>query len=168
MSISMYQASVPVLLHGLTNLQNIIGKAQAHAAEKQIDPAALTGDRLFPDMFPMYRQIYIATDLAKGCAARLAGLEPPVFDDTEMTFDELHTRIQKTIDYLKTFKAAQIDGSEERHIEQKTRNGSMEFKGLDYLCYFVLPNFYFHITTAYNILRHNGVELGKRDYLGNH
>ncbi|CAD6542281.1 hypothetical protein LMG27952_03899 [Paraburkholderia hiiakae] len=166
MSISMYQASVPVLARGLTNLQNIIGKAQAHAAEKQIDPSVLTGARLFPDMLPLMRQIYIATDTAKGCAARLAGVEPPKFDDVEVTFDELHARIQKTIDYLNAFKPEQIDGTEARSITLKMRSGPIEFTGQSYLLGFVLPNFFFHVTTAYDILRHNGVELGKLDYLG--
>ncbi|HTR08426.1 MAG TPA: DUF1993 domain-containing protein [Paraburkholderia sp.] len=166
MSISMYQASVPVLVRGLTNLQNIIGKAQAHAAEKQIDPSALTGARLFPDMLPLARQIHIATDTAKGCAARLADVDAPKFEDVEVTFDELHARIQKTIDYLNTFKPDQIDGSEERSITLKLRSGPIEFTGQSYLLGFVMPNFYFHITTAYDILRHNGVELGKLDYLG--
>ncbi|WP_296660739.1 DUF1993 family protein [Paraburkholderia sp.] len=168
MSISMFQASVPVLVRGLTNLQAIIGKAQAHASEKQIDPTVLTGARLFPDMLPLSRQIHIATDTAKGCAARLADVEAPKFDDVEVTFDELHTRIQKTIDYLQTFKPEQIDGTEERAITLKMRTGPIEFTGLNYLLSFVLPNFYFHITTAYDILRHNGVEVGKRDYLGKH
>lgn len=168
MSISMFQASVPVLVRGLTNLQAIIGKAQAHASEKQIDPTVLTGARLFPDMLPLSRQIHIATDTAKGCAARLADVEAPKFDDVEVTFDELHTRIQKTIDYLQTFKPEQIDGTEERAITLKMRTGPIEFTGLNYLLSFVLPNFYFHITTAYDILRHNGVEVGKRDYLGQH
>ncbi|MFC5428779.1 DUF1993 family protein [Paraburkholderia denitrificans] len=166
MSISMFQASVPVLVRGLTNLQAIIGKAQAHASEKQIDPTVLTGARLFPDMLPLSRQIHIATDTAKGCAARLAGVEAPKFDDVEVTFDELHTRIQKTIDYLQTFKPEQIDGTEEHAITLKMRTGPIEFTGLNYLLTFVLPNFYFHITTAYDILRHNGVEIGKLDYLG--
>ncbi|MEM5329528.1 DUF1993 domain-containing protein [Paraburkholderia sp. JHI2823] len=166
MSISMYQASVPVLVRGLTNLQNIIGKAQAHAAEKQIDPSVLTTARLFPDMLPLMRQIHIATDTAKGCAARLAGVEAPKFDDVEVTFDELHARIQKTIDYLNAFKPEQIDGSEARSITLKMRSGPIEFTGQSYLLGFVLPNFFFHVTTAYDILRHNGVELGKLDYLG--
>jgi uncharacterized protein len=166
MSITMYQASVPVLIRGLANLQTIIGKAQAHAAEKQIDPSVFTGARLFPDMLPLTRQIHIATDTAKGCAARLAAVEAPKFDDVEVTFDELHARVQKTIDYLKTFKPEQIDGSEERSITLKMRTGPIEFTGVNYLLAFVLPNFYFHVTTAYDILRHNGVELGKLDYLG--
>ena len=114
MSITIYQASVPVLARGLANLQTIIGKAQAHAAEKQIDPAVFTGARLFPDMLPLARQIHIATDTAKGCAARLAGVDAPKFDDVEVSFDDLHTRIQKTIDYLNTFKPEQIDGTEDK------------------------------------------------------
>jgi len=166
MSISMYQASVPVLVRGLTNLQAILGKAEAHAAEKQIDPSVFIGARLFPDMLPLVRQVYIVTDTAKGCAARLAGVEPPKYDDVEATFEDLHARIQKTIDYLKEFNAAQIDGSEERSITLKMRSGPVEFTGLNYLLQFVMPNFYFHVTTSYDILRHNGVELGKLDYLG--
>lgn len=166
MSITLFQASVPVLVRGLTNLQTIIGKAQAHAAEKQIDPSVLSSARLFPDMLPLSRQVHIATDIAKGCAARLAGVEPIKFDDVEVTFDELDARIQKTIDYLKQFTAEQIDGNEERRITLKMRSGALEFNGSNYLLAFVLPNFYFHITTTYDILRHNGVELGKLDYLG--
>jgi hypothetical protein len=166
MSITMYQASVPVLIRGLTNLQTIIGKAQAHAAEKQIEQTVLTGARLFPDMLPLARQIHIATDTAKGCAARLADVEAPKFEDVEVTFDELHARIQKTIDYLNTFKPEQIDGTEARNITLKMRTGPVEYTGLNYLLTFVMPNFYFHITTTYAILRHNGVELGKLDYLG--
>jgi len=166
MSISMYQASLPVLIRGLTNLQAILGKAQAHAAAKQIEPSVFTNARLAPDMLPLVRQIYIVSDTAKGCAARLAGVEPPKFEDVEQTFDELQSRLQKTIDYLKEFNAAQIDGSESRAITLKMRSGPLEFTGLSYLFGFVLPNFYFHITTAYGILRHNGVELGKLDYLG--
>jgi uncharacterized protein len=166
MSITMYQASVPALIRGLTNLQTIVGKAQAHAAEKQIEPSVLTGARLFPDMLPLMRQIHIATDTAKGCAARLAGVEAPKFEDVEVTFDELHTRIQKTIDYLNTFKPEQFEGAQDRTITLKMRTGPIEFTGVNYLLGFVLPNFYFHITTAYDILRHNGVDLGKLDYLG--
>ncbi|MFM0716939.1 DUF1993 domain-containing protein [Paraburkholderia strydomiana] len=166
MSISMYQASLPVLIRGLTNLQGILGKAEVHAAEKQIEPSVFTNARLAPDMLPLVRQVYIASDTAKGCAARLAGVEAPKYEDVEQTFDELQARLQKTIDYLKEFTAAQIDGSEERPITLKMRTGPIEFTGLSYLLGFVLPNFYFHVTTAYDILRHNGVELGKLDYLG--
>jgi hypothetical protein len=166
MSISMYQASLPVLIRGMTNLQTILGKAQAHAAAKQIEPPVFLNARLAPDMLPLIRQVYIVSDTAKGCAARLAGVEAPKFEDVEQTFDELHARLQKTIDYLKEFNAQQIDGSEERAIVLKMRVGPIEFTGLSYLLGFVLPNFYFHVTTAYDILRHNGVELGKLDYLG--
>jgi uncharacterized protein len=166
MSISMYQASLPVLVRGMTNLQVILGKAEAHAAEKQIDPSVLTNARLAPDMLPLLRQVYIVSDTAKGCAARLAGVEAPKYDDVEQTFEELDARLQKTIDYLKEFNPQQIDGSEERPITLKMRVGPIEFTGLSYLLGFVLPNFYFHVTTAYDILRHNGVELGKLDYLG--
>jgi hypothetical protein len=162
----MYQASLPVLIRGLTNLQAILGKAEAHAAEKQIESSVFTNARLAPDMLPLVRQVYIASDTAKGCAARLAGVEPPKFEDVEQTFDELQARIQKTIDYLKDFNAAQIDGSESRTITLKMRPGLIEFTGVSYLFGFVLPNFFFHVTTAYDILRHNGVELGKLDYLG--
>ncbi|RQQ15786.1 DUF1993 domain-containing protein [Burkholderia stagnalis] len=166
MSISMYQASVPVLIRGLTSLQHILGKAQAHAAEKQIDPSVFIGARLYPDMLPLVRQVYIATDTAKGSAARLAGVEIPSYPDVEQTFDELQARLQKTIDYLKHFDAAQIDGTEDRQIVLKMRTGPLEFTGQSYLLGFVLPNFFFHVTTAYDILRHNGVELGKLDFLG--
>ncbi|WP_144148859.1 DUF1993 family protein [Paraburkholderia sp. BCC1884] len=166
MSISMYQASLPALIRGMTNLQAILGKAQAHAAAKQVEPSVFINARLAPDMLPLVRQVYIVSDTAKGCAARLAGVEAPKYDDVEQTFDELHARLQKTIDYLKEFNAGQIDGSEERTITLKMRVGPVEFTGLSYLLGFVLPNFYFHVTTAYDILRHNGVELGKLDYLG--
>jgi uncharacterized protein len=166
MTLSMYQASVPVLVRGLTNLKNILGKAQAHAAAKQIDQAAFVGARLFPDMLPLNRQVHIATDTAKGCAARLAGVEAPKFEDVEVTFDELCERLDKTIAYLKEFTPAQIDGSEARNIVLKMRTGPIEFTGASYLLHFVIPNFHFHVTTAYDILRHNGVEIGKLDYLG--
>jgi hypothetical protein len=155
-----------MLIRGLTNLQAILGKAEAHAAEKQIDPSVFTSARLAPDMLPLVRQVYIATDTAKGCAARLAGVEAPKYEDVEQTFDELHARLQKTIDYLKEFSPQQIDGSEGREITLKMRSGPIEFPGMSYLLSFVLPNFYFHVTTAYDILRHNGVQLGKLDYLG--
>ncbi len=166
MTISMYQASVPVLVRGLTNLQAILGKAQAHAAERQIDPSVLINSRLFPDMLPLARQVHIATDTAKACVARLAGVDAPKYDDVEFTFDDLVARIQKTIAYLKEFNAAQIDGSEARSIVVKMRSGPVEFTGISYLLGFALPNLFFHITTAYNILRHNGVDVGKMDYLG--
>ena len=166
MSISLYKASVPVFIHGLGNLVTLLEKATAHAAAKKFDPTILVNSRLFPDMLPLVAQIRIATDGVKGAAARLSGQEPPVFEDNEQTMPELIARLQKTIDYLKTFKAEQIDGAEDRQIQLKIGGHTLSFKGLDYLLTFVIPNFYFHVTTAYNILRHNGVEIGKQDYLG--
>ena len=166
MTISMYQASVPAMLHTLTALSAILGKAEAHCAAKKIDPAVLVQARLFPDMFTFARQIQIACDFAKGSAARLAGLEVPGWPDTEATFSELKGRIAKTIEFVKTVPASKIDGSEGRDIKMKVGGQDMEFKGQDYLTGFVLPNFYFHSATAYAILRKSGVELGKRDFLG--
>lgn len=166
MSISMYQASVPVFIRSLGNLKAILEKAAAHAESKKIDPAALVNSRLFPDMFPLARQVQLASDMAKSCPSRLAGAEPPKYEDTESTFPELLGRIDKTLAHLKTFKSDQIDGSEERAITLPTRNGPMNLKGMQYLMHFLLPNFFFHVTAAYAILRHNGVELGKSDYLG--
>jgi hypothetical protein len=166
MAMSMYQASVPALAHMLKNLRNILEKAKAHVEAKKLDPSAFTGFRLFPDMFPLSRQVQIATDMSKGCVARLAGQEPPKWEDNEKTFDELLARVDKAIDFVKGFKPAQIDNTEEREVVLKSPRGEMKFKGQAFLNHFVLPNFYFHITTAYNILRHNGVELGKMDFIG--
>ncbi|MEZ5833059.1 MAG: DUF1993 family protein [Dongiaceae bacterium] len=166
MTLSMYQASVPVFLRGLENLWVIVGKGAAHAEVKKIDPAVFINARLAPDMFPLSRQVQIASDAAKGCAARLAAAEVPSYPDTESNFPELEKRIEKTIAFVKGFTAAQIDGSEERAITLKIRGEDMKFRGQDYLFKVALPNFYFHITTAYDILRHNGVEVGKMDYLG--
>ncbi|MGA9852045.1 MAG: DUF1993 domain-containing protein [Gammaproteobacteria bacterium] len=166
MSLSMYQASVPVFIRMLTNLSAILKKAEAHAETKKIDPAVFASARLAPDMFPLVRQIQIATDTVKGCAARLAGVEPPKYEDNEQTFAELYARLDKTIAYLKSVKPAQIDGSEERRIELKVRDKTLTLKGQDYLFERVYPNFFFHVTTAYAILRHNGVEIGKGDFLG--
>ena len=166
MTISMYQASVPVFIHMLNNLVAILEKATAHAEARKIDPAVLINSRLAPDMFPLSRQVQIATDGAKGCAARLAGLEPPRYEDNESTFPELIARLRRTIDYLATFTPAQIDGSEEKTIVMKFRDSSRTYVGLPYLLHYVVPNFYFHVTTAYAILRHCGAELGKQDFLG--
>lgn len=166
MSISMYAASSPRLIAQLKALDAILAKASAHAEAKKIDPAVLLGSRLFPDMFAFTRQVQIACDFAKGTAARLAGVEVPSYTDNEQTFAELHARIAKTIAFIETIPAAQIDGSEMRDIHVKAGPRELQFKGLDYLLGYALPNFYFHVTTAYNILRHNGVEIGKRDYLG--
>ncbi|HKT30913.1 MAG TPA: DUF1993 domain-containing protein [Gammaproteobacteria bacterium] len=166
MSLSMYQASVPVFIRMLTNLSAILKKGEAHAQARKIDPAVLVNARLYPDMFPLTRQIQIASDQVKGCASRLAGQEPPSYPDTEQTFAELYARIDKTITHLKSFKPAQIDGSEERPIELKQRDRTIHTKGREYLLERVYPNFFFHVTTAYAILRHNGVEIGKGDFLG--
>src|SRR5689334_7929551 len=166
MSISMYQASVPVFIRSLGNLRAILEKAAAHAEAKKIDPSTLVNSRLFPDMFPLARQVQLASDMAKSCPSRLTGTEPPKFDDTEASFPELLARIDKTIAHVKGFSAAQIDGTEEAPITLKTSRGDLNFKGMQYLLHFLMPNYFFHVTTAYDILRHNGVELGKGDYLG--
>jgi hypothetical protein len=166
MQISMYQASAPRFVNTLKNLAAILDKAQAHADAKKIDPRALTAARLFPDMFPMSRQVQSACDTAKGAVARLAGVEVPVHEDTEQTFEELKARIAKTISFIQTIQPAQVDGSEDREVVLKFRSGEVKFKGMQYLLGHALPNFYFHVTTAYDILRHNGVEVGKRDYIG--
>ena len=166
MTLSMYQASVPVFIQGLTGLGGVINKAAAHAAERKIDPAALLQARLYPDMFPFARQVQIATDFAKGGAARLAGVEFPAYEDSEASFEELKARVDKTIAFLRTLDAAQIDGSEERDISLVRRGETSIVKGQAYLLEQAMPNFYFHITTAYAIQRHNGVEVGKRLFLG--
>lgn len=162
----MYQASVPVLIHTLGNLSLILDKGLAHAETKKIDPSVFVNARLAPDMYPLSRRVQIATDMAKGCAARLAGVEVPSYEDNEASFVDLQARIAKTIAFLKSISAEQIDGSEERAITLKLRGREVNFIGQPYLLYFVLPNLYFHVTTAYDILRHNGVELGKMDYIG--
>jgi len=167
MKISMFQASIPVFIHKLNNLAAIVDKAAAFAAAKKIDDAVLVGYRLAPDMLPFSTQIQIACDMVKGCGARLAGIDAPKFDDNEKTLPELKARIEKTIAFLDTLKAAQIDGTDEKAVEVKFPSVTFNFAGLGYLNNFVLPNFYFHMTTAYAILRHAGVELGKQDFLGN-
>jgi hypothetical protein len=166
MTISMYTASVPVFKQFLNNLSAVLDKTQAHTAAKKIEPSALLQARLFPDMFPLRRQVLIAADFAKGACARLAGIEVPKFKDNEQSFEELKARIAKTIAFIDTINAAEIDGSEERDITMQVGPDTKRFKGQAYLLYTALPNFYFHVTTAYAILRHNGVELGKRDYVG--
>jgi len=163
----MYQASVPRLANTLKNLSAILDKAQAHAEAKKIEPAVLTSFRLYPDMLPMKRQVQIACDSAKGVVARLVGVEPPKHEDTEETFADLKARIAKTVDFIQTFKPAQVDGSEDKNIHLKLGSREVDYKGMQYLLGHALPNFYFHVVTAYDCLRHNGVEIGKRDYLGN-
>lgn len=166
MPLSMYQASVPVFLRMLTNLNAVLDKAMAHLAARKIEPAALLNARLYPDMYPLVRQIQLACDFAKNTSARLAGVELPKFDDTETSFEELKDRIAKTAEFLKTLKPGQIDGTEEKAITYPIAGQPTTFKGQQYLFNSGLANFYFHVTTAYAILRHNGVELGKRDFLG--
>jgi uncharacterized protein len=167
MSISMYQASAPRFANTLVNLAAILDKAQAHAEAKGLDPLVLTACRIFPDMFPLSRQVQIATDTAKGALARLAGIEIPKYEDSETSIAELKTRIAKTVVFLGGFTPAQIDGSENKALTIKLGKHEVSWNGMQYLLGFALPNFYFHVTTAYCILRHNGVELGKRDYIGN-
>jgi hypothetical protein len=166
MKISMYQACVPPFVRALDNLAAILEKAAAHAEAKKIDPSVLVGSRLYPDMFPLVKQVQIASDSAKGGAARLAQSEPPVFEDNETTFPELIARVRKTISYLQTLKPEQLDGSEDRTVTWKTRTSTKSKQGMPYLLTHVLPNLHFHVTTAYAILRHNGVEIGKQDFLG--
>ena len=162
----MYQASAPRFANTLKSLSAIIEKAQAHCETRKIDPLAITSFRLFPDMFPFNRQIYIATDTAKGAVSRLAGVEIPKYDDVEQTFAELRARLAKTIDFLMSVPAAKIEGSADKDISIKIGGKDTVLKGAQYLLGHAYPNFYFHSATAYNILRHNGIEIGKRDFLG--
>ena len=166
MSLGMYASSVPVIVRALSNLRAILAKGAAHCEARKIDPAVLVNFRLYPDMLPLASQVRIACDMAKFCVARLGDLEAPKFEDNETTFAELDARIAKTVAFVSTATAAQIDGSEKKGVTLKTPRGDLPFVGEDYLRFFVLPNVFFHSTTAYNILRHNGVELGKLDFLG--
>ncbi len=166
MTISMYAASVPVFKQILGSLSDLLDKADAHAAAKKIDPNALLQARLFPDMFPLTRQIIIAADFAKGACARLAGAEVPKYEDTEQSFAELKARIAKTLAFIDTLARDRIDGSEERDITTSAGPNSKSFKGQTYLLNYALPQFFFHATTAYAILRHNGIEIGKKDFMG--
>jgi hypothetical protein len=162
----MYQASVPVFVRGLASLAAVLEKAEAHAAAKKIDPAVLIASRLYPDMFALAKQVQIASDSAKGGVARLAQQEAPKFEDNETTFPQLAERCRRTIAYLETLKPEQVDGSEERTVSWQTRSTTKSMQGLPYLLHHVTPNFYFHVTPAYDILRHNGVEVGKQDFRG--
>lgn len=166
MSLSMYRASVPVFMRMLNNLSAILDKAVAHAEARKFDPTVLLTARLFPDMFALARQIQLATDFAKGASARLAGVDVPKYEDTEASFAELQARIRKTIAFLQSLRPEQFHGSEERDISLTVAGSPMAFKGMPYLLHYAMPNFYFHVTTAYDILRHNGVEIGKRDFVG--
>ena len=166
MPLTMYQASVPTFVQMLSALSGVLDRAQACATAKKFDAAVLLSARLAPNMFPMSRQVQIACDFAKGATARLAGAEVPSWPDQEKTFAELQERIRKTIAFVQSFKASQIDGSEDREVRVSVAGQPVLFRGQPYLLQFVLPNFYFHATTAYAILRHNGVELSKRDFVG--
>lgn len=166
MSMSLYQASVPVFRRMLVNLGAILGKAAAHAEAKKIDQSVLLAYRLHPTMFALCRQVQIATDNAKGAAARLSGQDIPRYEDNETSFAELQARLEKTIAYLDSFTAADIDGREESPVTVKLPSRELHFTGQDYLLGFAIPNFFFHVNAAYAILRHAGVELGKNDYLG--
>jgi hypothetical protein len=166
MKLSMYQASVSAFTRQLNNLAAILEKGAAHVDAKKIDPKVLINSRLYPDMFPLVRQVQIATDTARAGAARLAAVEVPAQEDNETTFAELVARVRKTISYLETLKADQFEGSEDRTVTWQTRSSTKTMQGMPYLQNHLLPNLYFHITTTYNILRHSGVELGKMDFLG--
>jgi hypothetical protein len=166
MAFSIYQASVPVFQRRLTALSAVIDKAAAHAEARKIDPAVLVNARLYPDMYPFSRQVQTATDHAKGATARLAGLDVPRYADTESTFDELKARIAKTLEFIDAVEASAMDGAEDRDVTLMLGGKERTLKGAFYLLNSAMPNFYFHVTTAYDILRHNGVELGKSDFLG--
>jgi hypothetical protein len=167
MSLTMHSASAPVFARMLGNMLSWLDKAQAHAEARKFDSANYLGMRLAPDMLPLTKQVQIATDMVKGCMARLSGSEVPKWDDNEASLDDLRARVRKAIDYVQSVPAAQLEGSETREIALPTRSGEpMRFTGENYLKFFVLPNFFFHCTTTYALLRHAGVELGKTDYLG--
>ncbi len=166
MSISVYDQSIARMSHMLKNLDKIISKAEAYAEANEIEPSALLQARLFPTMRSFIFQVQVATDLAKGCAARLAGTDKPKWSDDEETFADVHARIKKSLDFLSTFKREQFEGCETRELELQLGSHTVNFTGQSYLLGFVLPNFYFHMTTAYDLLRHNGLDLGKRDFIG--
>ena len=166
MTLSMYQASVPRFVNALKNLSHILEKAQAHAKAKKIDPLILASSRLYPDMLPLTKQVQIASDTCKGLVSRLAGVDIPSYEDTEKTLVDLQARVTKTMAYVESFTPAQIDGTEDKDIVVKRGEKETHYKGMQFLLGHAIPNVYFHITTTYNILRHNGVEIGKSDYLG--
>ena len=166
MSISLYDVSIPIFTLSLSNLSAILDKADSHGGAKKVDPKVIPQARLIVDMLPLSAQIQIACDTAKGAAARLAGVEVPKHEDTEATLAELKARVAKTLDFIKTIKPAQLQGAETREIVLKFPQTTLKFTGINYLTNFVLPNFFFHVTTAYALLRKNGVDLGKRDFLG--
>lgn len=162
----MYHYSIPPLKRALANLATVLQKGEAYAEAKKIEPSVLLNARLFPDMYPLVKQVQIATDMSKGAAARLAGVEVPKYEDTETTFAELQARIEKTIAFMDSIQPGQLADAETRDITLPIREVELKFKGQDYLLNWAQPNVYFHVTTAYNILRHNGVPLSKKDFLG--
>lgn len=167
MALTMHSASVPIFVRMLTQMNSWLDKAVEHAEAKKFEPSVYLGLRLAPDMLPFKNQIQIASDNAKGCVARLAGVEVPKYEDTEASVDDLRERIRKTIEFIRSVDVEKFDGAESRHIElPRPRGDTLSFTGDDYLRFFALPNFFFHVTTAYSLLRHNGVSLGKMDYLG--
>jgi hypothetical protein len=166
MSTTIHELSVATFVRMLTQLHALLDKAAAYAEQRKIDPRVLVDARLYPDMFPLSRQVQIACDFAKGCSARLAGVDVPKHEDNEKTFEELKARITKTLDFVRSVRPEQLVGAEERTVVHPMRNMTVTLKGLPYLARFALPNFYFHVATAYDILRHNGLELGKRDFVG--
>lgn len=165
MSISMYDASISLFIASLESMSAFLTKAEAHAEQRKINPAALLGDRLFPDMFDFTRQVQLATDFAKGAGARLAGVDIPKFEDEEKTFSELNMRIARTISFLRSLDRAAVDASAERAISLQIRGQTQTFTGKDFLLLRAIPNFFFHASTAYGLLRHNGVDLGKADFV---
>ena len=166
MPLSMHYMTVTVFVRALSNLKNVLEKAKEHALSHKIEEAVFLNARLYPDMLPLSRQVQIATDIARGCAARLAGLEPPPYEDKEQSFDDLSARITRTIEYMKALDPGQFEGAETRELTRPVRGEPHKFTGINYLMQFALPNVFFHTATAYGILRHNGVALGKADYLG--
>jgi uncharacterized protein len=162
----MYQSTLPYLIHSLKTLDGLLSKTEAHCEARKIKPEALLSFRLFPDMFPLLQQVQLVTDFAKGCAARLSGQAVPSYADVEKSFPELHDRIAKCVTFLESIDAKSLEGAGNRNVTIRRRDSDMTMTGEQYFNGFVLPNFYFHMTTAYNILRHNGVELGKTDFIG--
>ena len=165
MKVSMYALSAQIFVNALGNLSWVLEKGGNNAAQRKIDPSVLLGARLAPDMLPLTRQVQIACDIAKNSVARLAALEPPRFEDNETSIEQLRTRIARTIDFLEGVPVSALDGAETRDIKVPAGERTLEFKGLDFLQRWAIPNVFFHVTTAYNILRHNGVDLGKRDFI---
>jgi hypothetical protein len=166
MKISMHAMSYDIFKRALSQLQHVMEKAVANAKARNFETAVLVGARLAPDMLPLARQVQLTSDFAKNSMARLAGIDPPKFEDNETTMDELFARVQRTLEFIDSVPAASLEGSETRDIKIVLRDRTVEFKGLAFLQHWAIPNFFFHHVTAYNLLRHNGVDIGKRDFLG--